>query len=351
MWPISNTQTFINYFENHGLEQAPCGIPTCTQAIAPLNLSDDIPLDISLEWESTPGAIGYLLYFGTDNPPTSIENGLDLGDITAYTPSGILNHETDYYWKVLPYNFGGNASSCQVFQFTTIDHPISLNLKLYLEGPFSSSQMTPDLNTSGYIPLEQPYNTSPWNYPGTESVVSIPVGAIDWVLIDILKPHNTVDGQKFELLNQIAGFLMYNGEIRDLNGLNNLSVALDDPTFHVRIQHRNHLPIVSSVPLSGFNQIFIYDFSTASTKALGGLLVQKELEPGTWAMIAANGNANLQIDNTDKNDVWLLQQGMKGYYNGDFNMDSDVNVADKAIPWESNIGRGAYPVQDTMPAK
>ncbi len=25
MWPISSTQTFINYFESHGLEQAPCG--------------------------------------------------------------------------------------------------------------------------------------------------------------------------------------------------------------------------------------------------------------------------------------------------------------------------------------
>jgi len=41
----------------------------------------------------------------------------------------------------------------------------------------------------------------------------------------------------------------------------------------------------------------------------------------------------------------------QGYYSGDYNMDSDVDEDDKIIPWELNIGRGAYPIQDTMPAK
>lgn len=80
MWPIQNTQTFIDYFESNGLEQSPCGPPSCTQVIAPANFSDDNELDTSLEWEPITEAIGYLLYFGTDNPPTSIENGTDLGN-------------------------------------------------------------------------------------------------------------------------------------------------------------------------------------------------------------------------------------------------------------------------------
>jgi hypothetical protein len=155
MWPISNTQSFVNYFENHGLEQSPCGPPVCTQAVAPLNLAMDVPLDISLEWDPVPGATGYRIYFGTDNPPTSIENGTDLGDVTSFTPA-ILNYQTNYYWKVVPYNYGGMPGFCSVFQFTTTEHTIALNLKAFLEGPFNSIQMIPYLNTSGFIPLAQP---------------------------------------------------------------------------------------------------------------------------------------------------------------------------------------------------
>jgi hypothetical protein len=32
-------------------------------------------------------------------------------------------------------------------------------------------------------------------------------------------------------------------------------------------------------------------------------------------------------------------------------MDSDVDDADKMNSWEMNLGRGAYPAQDTVPAK
>lgn len=351
MWPISSTESFINYFENNGLTQSPCGPPSCTQAITPLNLSSDNPVDVSLEWEPIADASGYRLYFGTDNPPTSIENGIDLGNSTTYNPVSNLNPNTDYYWQVVPYNLAGSAWSCQVFQFTTIEQTISLDLKLFLEGPYNSNQMIPHLNSFGFLPLMQPYNTTPWNYNGSESVTTIPIDAVDWVLVDILKPYDNGDEIKFELLERTSGFVMNDGSIKDLSGLNNISIPEISSDFHVRIQHRNHLPIVSSIPLNGFGQIFIYNFTSDGGKALGGIYAQNEVEPGIWAMIAADGNANLQVDNNDKNEVWLLQQGLTGYYNGDFNMDSDVNTDDKILSWQLNLGRGVYPVQDTVPGK
>jgi hypothetical protein len=63
---------------------------------------------------------------------------------------------------------------------------ITVNLKSYLEGPYSGIEMGTILNISGYIPINQPYNTAPWNYTGTESVSSIPnANVVDWILVEL----------------------------------------------------------------------------------------------------------------------------------------------------------------------
>ncbi len=63
-------------------------------------------------------------------------------------------------------------------------------------------------------------------------------------------------------------------------------------------------------------------------------------------MIAADGNADGQVDNNDKNDVWLIDNGYTGYYNGDFNMDTEVDIDDKIVMWELNSGKG-FDLSDT----
>jgi hypothetical protein len=53
------------------------------------------------------------------------------------------------------------------------------DLKVFLEGPYSGGSMSTTLNAGGYLPLSQPFNTSPWNYNGPESVTGIPAGVVD----------------------------------------------------------------------------------------------------------------------------------------------------------------------------
>ncbi|MGC8866527.1 MAG: hemoblobin-interacting domain-containing protein, partial [Bacteroidales bacterium] len=60
-----------------------------------------------------------------------------------------------------------------------------LDVRVYLEGPFDGTGMTTDLQQNGIIPLNQPYNTAPWNYSGTESVASVPANIVDWVLVEL----------------------------------------------------------------------------------------------------------------------------------------------------------------------
>jgi uncharacterized protein (TIGR02145 family) len=226
----------------------------------------------------------------------------------------------------------------------------TINVKVFLEGPYFNGQMTPFLNVLGYLPNVQPYNQSPWFYEGDESVVVTPSNDIvDWILIDVVKVIWDEDLAAIELLDRKAGFLLKNGSITDLDAISYLEFnKFIPPPFHIRIHHRNHLNIISATTINEVNGIYSYDFTTGPDKALGNQHSQKQLLAGLWGMISADGNSSGQIDNVDKNDVWLPEFGHTGYYRGDFNMDTQVDQDDKLARWILNVGRGSYPVRDTI---
>ncbi|MCD4735729.1 MAG: PKD domain-containing protein, partial [Bacteroidales bacterium] len=97
--------------------------PSCTSPASPVNGSTNVSLNTSLSWNAASGATGYYIYFGTNNPPTNIENGTDLGNVTSYSPAGALNTGTTYYWRIVPYNSYGQATGCSVWSFTTGNPP------------------------------------------------------------------------------------------------------------------------------------------------------------------------------------------------------------------------------------
>jgi len=87
--------------------------------------------------------------------------------------------------------------------------------------------------------------------------------------------------------------------------------------------------------------IYSYDYSTDAGQVYGGVLGHKEMSAGVWAMISGDGDANKQVNNSDKNDVWSLQAGNSGYLSGDFNMDQQVDNLDKNDLWSPNSGSGS----------
>ena len=97
--------------------------PAPANIVSPSNNATNVAANASLNWTAGSGApTGYYLYFGTNNPPTNIVNGSDLGNVLTYNP-GLLTYSTPYYWQVVPYNPYGNASDCPVWSFTTMDDP------------------------------------------------------------------------------------------------------------------------------------------------------------------------------------------------------------------------------------
>lgn len=227
-----------------------------------------------------------------------------------------------------------------------IYNPLSLDLKVFLEGAYTfGSQMQTSLNPS-LIPLDQPYNSSPWNYTGDESVTSIPnIDIVDWVLVGLRDAATAAGATSATTIAQQAAFLLKDGSIVGLDGASRLifdniyNYDINDDLFVV-IQHRNHLGIMSANGLIKSDRYYAYDFSDAAAKNYGGALGIKQLETfGTqvWGMMAGDGDANGTINNDDKTSFWSIFTGQSGYLSSDYDMDGQTDNQDKNQMWLNNI--------------
>jgi glucose/arabinose dehydrogenase len=206
-----------------------------------------------------------------------------------------------------------------------------LDLHVFLEGPFFGSQMTTDLNTSGNIPLAQPYNAAPWNYTGNEAVTYIPKNNIaDWVLVELRDAPDAGSATSATRIARQAAFLLSDGNIVGLDGLSILKfdISIIQQLF-VIIWHRNHLGIMSAYPLTSSNNVYSYDFAGSSGQIYGDLSGHKEIAPNIWGMISGDSDGNGLINNADKTGTWNAEAGQSGYIISDFNFEDEVNNSDK----------------------
>lgn len=98
-------------------------VPNPATVTSPVSGALDVSISTDLKWASGGGSPnGYFLSLGTDNPPTNILSAHNLNS-TNYQPSTRLDYGTSYYWQVTPYNSIGNATSCPIWSFTTLNDP------------------------------------------------------------------------------------------------------------------------------------------------------------------------------------------------------------------------------------
>ena len=94
--------------------------PACASNLSPANSATDISSLPTLSWDATSSASSYDVYFGTlaqllgSGIPVVSNNQT----ATTYSPTA-LSSNTTYYWKVVPANVAGEASSCGTISFTT----------------------------------------------------------------------------------------------------------------------------------------------------------------------------------------------------------------------------------------
>ncbi|MCB2219166.1 MAG: PKD domain-containing protein [Bacteroidetes bacterium] len=302
-----------------------------------------------------------------DDPGESYDLGSTFGPGTLNTnisiPSGIDpgNKRMRVFIK-----FGSTPTSCETFSYGQVEDytiyvmptDLVLDLAVMLEGPYNTSTNTmgTSLNTFGYIPTTQPYNppipyydnTNPvWQYPGTESVASIPVNVVDWVVVELRDASSPASATSAAAIGTQAAFVLNNGAVVGLDGFSPLTFnASFTQNLYAVIFHRNHLGIISNTGLTLSGGTYSWDFTSASGQSYGGVNAVKELEPGVWGMIAADGNANGLVQNTDETAVWKNDLGASGYDGGDFDLNGLTQNTDETNLWKPNLGGGGQ-----VPAK
>ncbi len=237
----------------------------------------------------------------------------------------------------------GSWSDWITLKYSQIEQLV--DLKVFLEGPFDDTDMNTDLNNSGMLPLTQPYNCSPWNYGGNESVSAIPnPDIVDWVLIEFRDAEDAASALPSTTIARKACFMLKDGAVVDLDGSSpiDLSLIVNDNLFIV-INHRNHLAVMSSGPLVLTDGTYTWDFTSQLSNAyLDG---QKEIGSGIFGMTGGDADGNGTVET---NDIagWNSNAGKQGYETSDLNLNSQVNNPDKDDIWMPNIG-AASTVPDT----
>ena len=204
---------------------------------------------------------------------------------------------------------------------------ISINAKVYLQGPYSSGLMSTVLKDQNQIPTAQPYNVEPWLYEGTENVSQIPEGVVDWVLLELRENETTSSYKR-------AAFLRSDGKLVDLDGISNVSFTdAVSAEYYLVITHRNHLPVMTNekIILSAIPELF--DLTNDTTKVFGSNSMA-DLGEGILGLFAGDTDGNGTVNAADRSNAWN-QRNLSGYYGTDVDLSGTVNAADRSVIWNN----------------
>ncbi|MBE0641364.1 MAG: hypothetical protein IH599_04965, partial [Bacteroidales bacterium] len=208
-----------------------------------------------------------------------------------------------------------------------------LHLKAFLQAAWRTGHsLAPSLISGGLLPSVQPYNVLPWSYTGTESVSPLPVDMVDWVLVELRTTTDTV-------IERRAAGLRTDGMLLDTNGLPGLRFTSPPGNYHIAIQHRNHLPVMTreKVAIPGF---MLYDFTdTTQLPLFGGCVITTT--SGAEAMIAGDLNHDgiLKYSGSANDSALVFQRilletgstslttTLNGYFPEDIRMDGTVKYS------------------------
>ena len=197
-----------------------------------------------------------------------------------------------------------------------------------------------------FTPFGQPYSGAPWFYTGNMGmnfgdptapgapmgVTPYPADVVDWVLVTVrengILPANNVW--------KCAGWVHTDGEVTFPEPCGSLTF---NPSleYFVLVEHRNHLAVLDTVDMPCSGYVINWDFTAENSYKPVFRYGEKEVEPGVWAMHAANGeqiSSRPAISSADRT-TWRLLQNVLGYSIGDYNMNSAVNSNDETV-WKFN---------------
>ncbi len=200
-----------------------------------------------------------------------------------------------------------------------------LNAKVFLSGAFDSvtNLMKTNLRSSNLIPTSQPYNTTPFNYTGTESASTVPSDVVDWILVEIKSSSGVTVLTK-------AGLLKNNGDIVESSNPSSgliLNGVTTSGSYKIILRHRNHLAIAANINLSA-NSPNTFDFTNNSNVVGSGAQITLSSKFG---MRKANVSGDGSIDSADRTQGRTAAEGSNVYVKADVNLDGAVDSFDRTV--------------------
>ena len=226
---------------------------------------------------------------------------------------------------------------------------VKVNVKLFLQGAYETStgMMRDDLRSKGYLPTAQPYSAMARTsyHTGTETttlaVFNGTTGAnaiVDWVLLEL----RTGTGAATRVATR-AALVQRDGDVVDVDGISPVTFANRAAgSYYIVATHRNHLGVMSEIPVSLNTTATTCDFTGAydgfgnnAMKAIGNLnalwagnanhtgITHKALiyNGGNNDPDAVKNNVLTATGNTSALDFSFVPMG---YHIGDTNLDGDV---------------------------
>ncbi|GEM_PF-1209413 len=343
--------------------------PTLSRNTLPAVLSSapvfDLVTPVSFRLSWTGAATGKLVVIRKGSPVsaypeqgqnytanTAFGSGALLGDsnYVVYSATSnsvtISNLEQNSTYYVALFDYSGSAATrsyafSPAFESDRFTY-LFLNISIFLEGPFEGDSMR--TNITAELPLNQPYNTAPWNYAGSEAVGSIPaVPIVDWVYIQLRKAGSAAGAVADSVKAEVAGFLRSNGSVVATDGTSFLTMETSAAdSFYVVVYHRTHIPVMSATYIHLEGGAYSHDFTTSNSSAYGADPLAL-LTGGFWGQFAGRieNSTPFAIDLADIIRGWDDRNTVGGYAEADAVLEGLVDASDRTVVW-NNRNRSSY---------
>jgi hypothetical protein len=203
--------------------------------------------------------------------------------------------------------------------------------------------MHSNLSSNNLLPLSEPYTGLGYTHVGgggesTQQAVFDIRGMnaiVDWVFLELRDKSDGVS-----VIATRSALLQSDGEVVDMDGVSPVVFAnLPADDYYLVVKHRNHLGVMSAMPISLSKTSTVVDLTSDLNDITGGTNSIAALGDGRFGLYSGDYNHNGQVQNVDYA-LMVLTLGTAGYVQGDMDLNGQVQNTDLQFQLVPNIGKG-----------